>query len=206
MIIFGTGGHAREVLEVLLQTGITKPKFFDDITVDLPSKLLGEYDIITDFNSLQKYLDTNPDFVVAVGNPRNRDKLIKKGQKAGGRLNSIISPHALIGQHGICLGQGLNIMPFVQIITGAEIGDGTLLNEACSIHHDTTIGRCCEIGAGARVGDTNIGDFCFVGTNAVVPSVNLGNNVTVGAGAIVLENVPDNTVVAGVPAKIVKRK
>ena len=37
-----------------------------------------------------------------------------------------------------------------------------------------------------------------------MPGVQIGNNVIVGAGAIVTKSVPDNSVVAGVPAKVIK--
>jgi len=39
----------------------------------------------------------------------------------------------------------------------------------------------------------------------VLPGVTIGENAVVGAGAVVTKNVPDNTVVAGVPAKIIKQ-
>ncbi|MBS1599216.1 MAG: sugar O-acetyltransferase [Bacteroidetes bacterium] len=39
----------------------------------------------------------------------------------------------------------------------------------------------------------------------ILPGVTIGENSVVAAGALVNKDVPDNTVVAGVPAKIVKR-
>lgn len=39
----------------------------------------------------------------------------------------------------------------------------------------------------------------------VTPGVTIGENSIVGAGAIVTHDVPDNVIVAGVPAKIIKR-
>lgn len=47
---------------------------------------------------------------------------------------------------------------------------------------------------------------CWIGANAVIlPGVTVGKNSIVAAGAIVTKDVPDNTIVAGVPAKILKR-
>ena len=40
------------------------------------------------------------------------------------------------------------------------------------------------------------------GENEVI----IGNNVTIAAGAVVTKDVPDNAVVAGVPAKVIKKK
>lgn len=53
-----------------------------------------------------------------------------------------------------------------------------------------------------------VGDNCYFGTGCtVLAPCHIGNNVTVAAGAVVtMEEIPDNVVVAGVPARIVKRK
>lgn len=50
-----------------------------------------------------------------------------------------------------------------------------------------------------------IGNDVWIGANAVILSgIQIGNNVVVAAGAVVTKNVPDNTLVAGVPARIVR--
>ena len=38
----------------------------------------------------------------------------------------------------------------------------------------------------------------------ILPGVSIGNNVVVAAGAVVNKEVPDNSVVAGVPAKVIR--
>ncbi|MGZ9898929.1 acyltransferase [Shewanella gaetbuli] len=46
----------------------------------------------------------------------------------------------------------------------------------------------------------------WLGANAIVlPGVTIGRNSVVGAGSVVTKDVPDNTVVAGQPAKFIKR-
>lgn len=51
-----------------------------------------------------------------------------------------------------------------------------------------------------------IGNNVWIGGGAVInPGVTIGNNVTVASGAVVTGAVPDNVVVAGVPAKIIKK-
>lgn len=45
----------------------------------------------------------------------------------------------------------------------------------------------------------------YIGTRAIImPGVTIGENCIVGAGAVVTKDVPDNSVVAGVPARIIK--
>lgn len=51
-----------------------------------------------------------------------------------------------------------------------------------------------------------IGNDVWIGGNCtILPGVTIGNNVVVAAGAVVTKDVPDNCVVAGVPAKIIKK-
>ena len=51
-----------------------------------------------------------------------------------------------------------------------------------------------------------IGDGAWLGINvAILPGVTLGRNCVVGANSVVTQSVPDHTVVAGVPARVVKR-
>lgn len=51
-----------------------------------------------------------------------------------------------------------------------------------------------------------IEDNVMIGANAVIlEGVRIGKNSVVAAGAVVIDDVPENTVVAGVPAKILKK-
>lgn len=54
--------------------------------------------------------------------------------------------------------------------------------------------------------DVVIGNHCWIGMNAMVlPGVCLGDYTTVGAGAIVTHSFPGHCVIAGNPARVIKR-
>ena len=54
--------------------------------------------------------------------------------------------------------------------------------------------------------DVIIGDSCWIGMNAVIlPGVVLGPHTTVGAGSIVTHSFPGYCIIAGNPAKIIKK-
>ena len=56
---------------------------------------------------------------------------------------------------------------------------------------------------GARI---DIGEDCWFGGNVVVcPGVKIGREVTVGAGSVVTRDVDDFCVVAGNPARVLRR-
>jgi acetyltransferase-like isoleucine patch superfamily enzyme len=66
---------------------------------------------------------------------------------------------------------------------------GVNVRKQAIIVQPTHIGRNCFLGAGSRIlAGTHLGDHCIVGTNAVVRGV-----------------FPDHCVLAGIPARIVKR-
>lgn len=107
------------------------------------------------------------------------------------------------------------------------IGDYTRIGIHCTVIGPVCIGHHVNLAQGITVtalnhnfADTNrrideqgistkpvvIGDDVWIGANAVIlPGVTIGRHVVVAAGAVVTKDVPDNCVVAGVPAKVVKK-
>jgi len=58
----------------------------------------------------------------------------------------------------------------------------------------------------ASADPVRVGDNVLIGANAVViEGVQIGNGSVVAAGAIVAKDVPENVVVAGVPARVIKK-
>lgn len=57
----------------------------------------------------------------------------------------------------------------------------------------------------AQAAPVRIGNDVWIGGNVtILPGVTIGNNVVVAAGAVVTKDVPDNSLVAGVPARVIK--
>jgi UDP-3-O-[3-hydroxymyristoyl] glucosamine N-acyltransferase len=113
---------------------------------------------------------------------------------------------------GIVLGNNVEICANTNIargsLTDTIIGEGTKIDAMVHVAHNVSIGKNCMLTAGTVIGGSAaLGNYCWTGLNSTIKDhVKLGNNVIVGAGACVIHDVPDDDVVAGVPAKSIKRK
>ncbi len=101
---------------------------------------------------------------------------------------------------------------------GVEVGNNCTIGENLKIEHingivignQAVIGNDCIIYQQVTIGQKN-NKYPVIGNNVImypgcriIGGITVGDNVVIGANAVVLTDVPSNTVVAGVPAKIVK--
>ena len=106
-----------------------------------------------------------------------------------------IGNHTRIGIHctvigPVCIGNHVNLAQGITV---------TALNH----NFEDTSKRIDEQGISTK--PVVIGDDVWIGANAVIlPGVTIGRHVVVAAGAVVTKDVPDYSLVAGVPAKILK--
>jgi serine O-acetyltransferase len=95
-----------------------------------------------------------------------------------------IGENCMLGYGGL----GIVIHPRSQIGSNVVISQQVTIGGRSKIVNLPVIGNNVLLGAGSKI----LGD------------VKIGNNVVVGANAVVVHDVPDNSVVAGIPAKIIK--
>lgn len=113
-----------------------------------------------------------------------------------------------------------------------DIGDDVFIGHDCrfAVADSVRIGRHCLLAGGVVIRDSDghpldagarrrnrptpveaikpvvVGDDVWLGTGAIVlKGVRIGDRAVVGAGAVVTADVPPDTVVAGNPARVVKR-
>ena len=89
--------------------------------------------------------------------------------------------------------------------TIAHFGGITFFPDTCG--KDCYLRQGVTVGANGRGGKHPvIGNHVEFGANSIViGEVVIGDYVKIGAGAVVVKNVPPNSVVAGVPAKVIKK-
>lgn len=130
------------------------------------------------------------------------------------RFDARIEPGAIV-RTGVKIGKGCVIMMGAVINIGVVIKEKTMIDMNVVIGARARVGKNCHIGAGAVIAGVleppsekpvSIGDNVLVGANAVIlEGVRIGKGSVVAAGAVVIKNVPVGVVVAGVPAKVIKK-
>ena len=202
IIIIGAGGHAKVLLDTLLNTN---KKVLGIIDKQLDKKTPFNIPILgTD----EKLLDFSPDSIKLVNAIGSVENTLKRAQvfncfsEKGYEFANVIHPSAILSKQ-IKLGQGIQVMAGTVLQTDCNIGDNTIVNTRASLDHDCSIGPHVHVAPGVVLsGGVTVGKGSHIGTGAIViQGIDIGVEATVGAGAIVLNNVPNGATVVGVPAK-----
>jgi tetrahydrodipicolinate N-acetyltransferase len=129
-------------------------------------------------------------------------------------IKARIEPGAIIRDH-VEIGDNAVIMMGAVINIGAVIGEESMIDMNAVLGGRATVGKKCHVGAGAVLAGVIeppsaqpviLEDNVLIGANAVVlEGVRIGEGAVVAAGAVVIEDVAPHTVVAGTPAREIKK-
>lgn len=203
VILLGAGGHAKVLLDILLEQNIEVLGIAEKSGADLPPDLYGVPVIGTDFD-VQQYSPDKVELVNGIGSIGStalRQKVYEKFKRQDYCFTQVIHPGAIISRRAE-LGEGVQIMAGAVVNIGARVGENVIINTNASVDHDCVIGAHVHIAPGATLsGGATVGDGSHIGTGAsVVQNVEIGANVIVGAGAVVVNNIEAGKTVCGVPA------
>ncbi|MCK9430370.1 MAG: NTP transferase domain-containing protein [Candidatus Omnitrophica bacterium] len=153
---------------------------------------------------------------------------ISFGTKIG--VDTVIYPFTVI-ERGVKIGKRCSVGPFAHLREAAELKDDVTagnfiemvrakIGAKTFVKHfsyigDSSVGSCVNIGAGTvtanfdgiKKNNTIIQDKANIGSDTVIVApVKIGRSAFTGAGSVITKNVPDNAVVAGVPARILRKR
>ena len=196
IIIYGCGGHARSIINILLKNGCTNQVILVDENAADNEEILG-------CKVFKNYiLDENDTYIVGIGDNLKRKKIFCELEKFSNMGFSVIASTAEIGIESIW-GMGTVIADKVHVGPCCEIGNNTIINTGSIIEHETVIGNHTHIAVNATIcGRCTIGNNVFCGAGStVIDKIRICDNVTVGAGSVVISDIIEPGTYVGVPAK-----
>lgn len=131
-----------------------------------------------------------------------------------GRFASIRPTNVLVNEagEGLRLGDNSNIGPYSWIGCSGyiEIGSNVMMGPRVSLlaeNHNFASTELPMKDQGVTRGAIVIEDDCWLGANcSVLSNVRIGRGAVIATGAVVTKDVPPFSVVAGVPAKVIKTR
>jgi len=204
-VIIGAGGGGRLVSQLVKEQQEFEVIGLIDDNEAVQGNTINGYKIIGTTADLKRLGGIG--FVIAVGmNMKARSMLFEKAMDATLEPINVIHRTVIIDKSAQ-VGKGAIILANCVINPFATVGKNVFIFTGTIIEHDTHIGNNVYFSPGVSIaGGVKVGDNTFFGiSSCTVEGITIGSHVIVGAGSVVLKDVPDNTVVAGIPAKILRK-
>jgi sugar O-acyltransferase (sialic acid O-acetyltransferase NeuD family) len=199
--VFGSGGHAKTVIDTLRAMGewdITG--LLDDDRKRWGMEIAGisvrggiSEESITRFGIERA--------VIAIGSNAARARTANQFTHLISWVGAV-HPSAYLAS-GVHLGAGVVVFAGTVVQPDTMIGDHAILNTMCGVSHDSVIGDFAHVGPGAHLaGNAKIGEGAFLGVGScVLPGRTVGAWATIGAGGVVVTDIPERAIAKGVPAR-----
>jgi sugar O-acyltransferase (sialic acid O-acetyltransferase NeuD family) len=226
-VVFGAGGHARAVVDVLERCGEKVVAVVGDT-----GRSSWHVDVLPDDETgLERVAAEGLRAVVAIGAASARMAALGRiaglerstestaqstgeasrstGNAARSMGGTVAAPPVIAATATVArdaeLGPGTVVLEHAHVGPASRVGAGVIVNTSAVVEHDCTIGDGVHVAPGAIVlGGASVGARTLIGSGArVLPQVVVGADVTIGAGAVVAAPVQDGRTVVGVPARVV---
>jgi UDP-perosamine 4-acetyltransferase len=197
VILFGAGGHAAVLIDLLRLTRTHDIEgLVDDGATDpvLGVPVLGPRACLSDLKARGFHQAIN-----AIGGVRTLDTrkaVFALLAEQGFACPGLIHPRAVVDLSAV-LGDGHQLLAQSYVGSRAHLGFGVIVNTAAVVSHDCRIGDYCHIAPGALLAGGVVVDHETIVGMGVTTAVGLriGARCRIGNGVTLLADVPDNTMI-----------
>lgn len=204
ILVFGGGGHAKVVIEILqLDPTNTLVGIIDRDIQRAGSRVLGVPVLGGDDQIAGAAADGFCIGIGSTGIALVRERVFDEARASGLQAVTAVHPTATVSPFAE-LGAGTVVMAGAVVNPGARLGQNVIINTGAVVDHDCRIGDHTHVAPRAVLsGGVTVGRRALIGVGAsVMQGVSIGEDAVVGAGAVVVRDVPPAVVVTGVPARI----
>ena len=203
LIVFGAGGHAKVVIDIIEQQGIYAIAGLLDDDPRHQGKRFFAYPVLGTRAALPALLSAQlRHAIVTVGDNAARAAVAAYLEQQGWRFASAVHPRASIGR-GVEIAPGSVVMAGCVVNPDTSLGAHVIVNTGATVDHDCRIGDAVHIAPGCHLcGGVSVGAGSLLGAGSTVtPGVSIGSKVIVGAGSTVIRDIADAAKVSGSPAR-----
>lgn len=208
--IWGTGGFAREVLQIVQDCRDDGEPYdfvgFLDGNAQKHGATVHDAPVLGDERWLAEHDDVH--VVIGVGNPASKARILASIRAIRhSRFATLRHPRAWVGRRA-AIGEGSILCAGVMVTTDVVIGAHVILNLNATVGHDARIADLATIAPGANVsGGVQIGSGADIGTGAaIIQGISVGAWSILGAGSVLIRDLPANTTAVGAPARVIKTR
>jgi sugar O-acyltransferase (sialic acid O-acetyltransferase NeuD family) len=198
LVVFGSGGQAKVVCDILLAAGEPVMGFIDDEPSRAGAEMLGLKVL-----GPSSWIDgKNARVALGIGDNQRRAQLALALRARGANIVTCIHPTAAISKSAT-IGTGTVVMANASINPSAVIGEGCIINTGAVVEHDNVLGDYVHLSPRVALGgEVKFGAFTHLGVGVSVhPRVTIGERTVIGVGAAVVRDLGSDIVAVGVPAR-----
>jgi len=191
--IYGAGGHAKVIFDILKSNGIVVSEIIDD-----------NQDVESLMGIPVAHAGIHSPVVIGIGNNRTRKAIAEKINSD--TFSPFIGDKSAIISDCASIEKGTVVMQGSIIQSSTKIGKHCIINTGASVDHDCLIHDYVHIAPRTTLcGNVQIGEGSLIGAGTIViPNVRIGKWSVIGAGSVVTRDIPDNVIAYGSPCKVVK--
>ena len=207
--IIGSGGFAKEVYILTLQTLTDSDYFKGFIDIDPPKDVIKigneNLPVINQVDFLNTIQPSEQiELYIGIGNPGVIDKISKLFKNYS--FPNLIHPNVIYDTSSVKLGRGNILTAGCILPVDILIGSFNIFNLSTTLAHDVIIGDNNIFNPGVNIsGSVSIGSSNLFGTNStVLQTLEICNNNIIGASSLITKNIKSDNIMIGIPAKKMK--
>ena len=205
VVIWGCGGHGREVNMLCEHAGVRVLGFLDE-RPEMKGRLIDNVPVLGTLADIASLRDRVMVICAGVGDPALKRRFSDMTAADGFTLSPpIVHPSAHVSSC-VSVGPGTVVCAGVVMTVNVRIGRHVIVNVNATISHDASIDDFATVAPGVNVcGGVSVGEGAYLGVGCSIRErIQIGAWSVIGGGSFVRSNVPERTVYAGVPAVLRK--